>query len=336
MKFFTTALLLTLGLAIAYIHTNQKEQSFGRRLASISRQVNSMQTTWTARTYSQFEDLDLHQARLRTGFKVHGASLEAPRKLFSREALKSLPESFDAREAWPKCQTLKEIRDQTDCGSCWANAAVEAISDRICIHSGQRNQTRISATDLMACCSSCGSGCGGGSNYPAWLFWKHEGLVTGGNYGDKTTCQPYPLKPCKGKSCPATGYSTPKCTRKCIPEYPVPYEEDKHYGEDIYSLSGEDHIAAEIVKNGPVEVFMRVYEDFHVYKSGVYQHVIGNLVGEHSIKAIGYGVDQETGLKYWWIANSWGYDWGIGGFFKIIRGVNMCAIEAQAIAGVPV
>ena len=30
-----------------------------------------------------------------------------------------LPESFDAREQWPNCPTIKEIRDQGSCGSCW-------------------------------------------------------------------------------------------------------------------------------------------------------------------------------------------------------------------------
>lgn len=30
-----------------------------------------------------------------------------------------LPESFDSREQWPNCPTIKEIRDQGSCGSCW-------------------------------------------------------------------------------------------------------------------------------------------------------------------------------------------------------------------------
>lgn len=30
-----------------------------------------------------------------------------------------LPENFDAREQWPNCPTIKEIRDQGSCGSCW-------------------------------------------------------------------------------------------------------------------------------------------------------------------------------------------------------------------------
>ena len=30
-----------------------------------------------------------------------------------------LPKEFDSRVQWPNCPTLKEIRDQGSCGSCW-------------------------------------------------------------------------------------------------------------------------------------------------------------------------------------------------------------------------
>jgi cathepsin B len=46
------------------------------------------------------------------------------------------PEHFDAREAWPDCESLHEIRDQSTCGSCWAFGAAETMSDRLCIASG--------------------------------------------------------------------------------------------------------------------------------------------------------------------------------------------------------
>lgn len=34
---------------------------------------------------------------------------------------RSLPDSFDAREQWPNCPTIKEVRDQGSCGSCWVS-----------------------------------------------------------------------------------------------------------------------------------------------------------------------------------------------------------------------
>ena len=42
----------------------------------------------------------------------------------------SLPKNFDSREEWPNCPTLQEVRDQGNCGSCWAISAVETMNDR--------------------------------------------------------------------------------------------------------------------------------------------------------------------------------------------------------------
>ena len=41
-----------------------------------------------------------------------------------------IPDEFDSRVQWPNCPTIQEIRDQGNCGSCWAISAVEAMSDR--------------------------------------------------------------------------------------------------------------------------------------------------------------------------------------------------------------
>jgi len=46
----------------------------------------------------------------------------------------------------------------------------------------------------------------------------------------------------------------------------------------------------------------------------------------HAVLAVGYGNDAETGLDYWLIKNSWGTGWGADGYFKMQRGINMCAV----------
>lgn len=89
----------------------------------------------------------------------------------------------------------------------------------------------------------------------------------------------------------------------------------------------------EIYKNGPVEAAFMVYEDFVTYKSGVYHHVSGSMLGGHAIKILGWGV--ENGVKYWLVANSWNTSWGDNGYFKILRGSDECGIEDRVSAGVP-
>ena len=77
----------------------------------------------------------------------------------------------------------------------------------------------------------------------------------------------------------------------------------------------------------------KVYEDFLLYKSGVYQHTTGNFLGGHAIRIFGYGT--ENGVKFWLVANSWNENWGDKGTFKILRGTNHCGIEGSLVAGLP-
>ena len=233
---------------------------------------------------------------------------------------------------------MKDIRDQSHCGSCWAFGATEAMSDRACVDTGKN--VRISPEDLINCCHSCGMGCNGGNSYPSWLFFRNVGLVTGYLYGlNKDYCKPYSVPPCVKKDpkageviCPSVFPDTTNCVKKCNPEFTGPsYEQDKHFATDVYSVSGEKHIMAEISRHGPVQTNFDVYSDFKAYKSGVYQNLVGEVEGGHSVKIVGYGV--ENGVKYWNVANSWGTKWGINGFFKMIRGINDCNFEVEVLAG---
>ena len=315
----------------------QNSVKFGRRhretiphsYDEIAREVNEMKTTWTAKAYERnYKPL--------LGAILDGG-MELPRKTFANPNL-NLPESFDPREEYPNCESIKEVRDQSACGSCWAFGAVEAMSDRICIKSGQTDQTRVSAQNLLACCSSCGFGCDGGYPAYAWRYWKSTGIVTGGLYGDTKYCQPYFLAPCDHHidgshgACPDT-VDTPSCVKNCDDGNKGTYSEEMTKGASAYSVSGEANIMQELYENGPVEASFTVYEDFVTYSSGVYQHVSGSQLGGHAIKMIGWGV--ENGVKYWLCVNSWNDEWGDGGLFKIKRGSNECGIENSVNAGVP-
>ena len=68
-------------------------------------------------------------------------------------------------------------------------------------------------------------------------------------------------------------------------------------------MKGETQIQKEIMTNGPVQVAFSVFSDFINYKSGVYQHLTGDMLGGHAVKMIGWGM--ENGIKYWLCVNSW-------------------------------
>lgn len=299
--------------------------------------INSLNTTWKAgRNFRS--DIPIGHFRHLMGV-LRNSNYRLPTRYHADNA--QIPENFDARKQWPNCPTLREIRDQGSCGSCWAFGAVEAMSDRICIHSKGQTNFHFSAEDLVSCCVDCGDGCNGGMPGAAWDYWVEQGIVSGGAYDSDQGCQPYEIAPCEhhvnGSRPPCTeGGNTPKCVRKCEKDYDVDYKSDLHFGKKAYSISGEvKQIQAEIMKNGPVEGAFEVYSDFLQYKSGVYKHEAGSLLGGHAIKILGWGIDETTKAPYWLCANSWNTDWGDNGFFRILRGTDECGIEDDITAGLP-
>jgi len=250
----------------------------------------------------------------------------------------SIPTSFDARTAWSQCQYIGHIRDQGACGSCWAFGGVEAMTDRVCIATNGSSQPYLAAEDILSCCGwSCGEGCEGGYPSGAWSYFQSYGVVTGGDWNTNQGCYPYQVEACEhhvSGSRPPCGeiQNTPSCTQKCLSGYSKTWQQDKTLGATAYSVpQSVSAIQTEIMTYGPVEAAFTVYEDFVSYKSGVYIHTSGSVLGGHAVKIFGWGVDSST--PYWIVANSWNTDWGDNGFFNILRGVDECGIEDSIVAG---
>merc|ERR1712037_312857 len=148
-------LLVGLGLVLAGHHNHVLSEHF-------IEQINAANSTWRAGRNFLRDLMGVHPM----------AHKHLPPPKSALLGGEGLPENFDPREKWPECPTIREIRDQGGCGSCWAFGAVTAMSDRICIHSKGDQHVHVSSENLLSCCYSCGFGCNGGFPGAAWSFWS--------------------------------------------------------------------------------------------------------------------------------------------------------------------
>jgi cathepsin B len=283
-----------------------------------------------------------------------GYSMPLLEKTHWETADAAIPKSFDAREQWSGCaEVIGRVRDQSNCGSCWAFGSTEALNDRHCITTGKK-EIVLSAEDTLACCSGLkcqGSmGCNGGQPAGAWDWFTKTGVTTGKDWADVgagDSCKPYSMESCAHHVSPPEGmksctelptYKTPSCTSSCSEKnYATAYKNDKFFAKSSYSVSSkstkdkETSMQKELMEKGTVSVALSVYEDFETYSSGVYKHVTGKYLGGHAVKMIGWG--EENGTKYWLCVNSWNQYWGDNGTFKILRGSDECGIESSVVAG---
>ncbi|EYC18384.1 hypothetical protein Y032_0028g1834 [Ancylostoma ceylanicum] len=128
--------------------------------------------------------------------------------------------------------------------------------------------------------------------------------------------------------------------KACKYGYKTPYEKDKYYAKSAYILPNDEAvIRQEILANGPVQAVFNVYEDFRLYRRGIYKHTAGKKTGSHAVKIYGWGTQQIRNsthtivTPFWFIANSWNVDWGERGYFRMVRGEDNCGLESMVTAG---
>ncbi|XP_065203675.1 cathepsin B-like [Planococcus citri] len=286
---------------------------------------------WTAGRNGLPDNITLLQIKIKLGWIPEqkeisaGPALAQPSDASTNEK-DDLPKNYDCRKAYPQCTTIPSIKEQSNCGSCWAVSVAAAFSDRLCIHSNGQKNYNMSADQLLAC-DKKSDGCGGGYLKAAWQYIQNNGLITGGDYGSNEGCRPYSIPPNQRNS--PSDARTPRCgTNKCSDKFKARSSSTSKIESNEYAMRKE------IFKNGPITTGFRVCKSFTFYKSGMYKCTSTDVyVGGHAVRVIGWG--EENGIKYWLAINSWGTEWGEKGTFKFIRGTDHCGFESMAIAGLP-
>lgn len=211
-----------------------------------------------------------------------------------------LPEAFDGRKKWPKC--IHPIRTQGRCGSCWAFATTESLSDRFCIAG---RDVILAPQDMVSCDKGRGNkGCGGGYGPWALQYAEASGVLS-------EECFPYVSgkdgsePPCPKGKCPGKGAFTKYFCQKGT----------------VSIIKIKNNMKIEIMTKGPIATRMNNYEDFAQYRGGIYRHVKGKYLCGHYMKPVGWGVQGSE--HYWIIANSFGPAWGEAGYVRFLMGDSM-------------
>lgn len=211
-----------------------------------------------------------------------------------------IPDSYDARSNG----CTGSVRNQARCGSCWAFAAAETLTDNLCAIG--KKSPELSAQDLVSCDSS-DHACKGGSLLNVWSYIDSSGIVSqdcmpyesGGLPGNET------IPDCPLPGCSGSGDGTPY---KC----PVAHT----------MLDSDVAIQQAVMTVSAVETGFVVMEDFMNYESGIYSYKEGVQLGGHAVKIVGWGTQYGGPWKtkgYWIVQNSWGPSWGESGYFRIVN-----------------
>lgn len=226
-------------------------------------------------------------------------------KSFSSSA-NDAPVSID----WRSKGVVNPVRDQGQCGSCWAFATTANAESVWAISSGQLYD--LSEEFLVDCASGIGylnMGCNGGQPDSAMKYMINNGQCYESSY-------PY-----------KAGVTKTAGTCQSCSKAPV------HFSS-CYDVTPKDQISLKnAVAKQPVAIAIEAdTRYFQSYSGGILDSADCGTKLDHAVEIVGYGT--ENGMDYWNVRNSWSSSWGEEGYVRIKRtsltnDIGICGVAAE-------
>ncbi|MBN1352088.1 T9SS type A sorting domain-containing protein [candidate division KSB1 bacterium] len=224
--------------------------------------------------------------------KLCGALLDVPQnaeeKLISIPMTDSLPAKLDWRNN--NGNWVTPVRDQAQCGSCWAFSALGQVESWWKLYHGNLDSMIDLSEQFLLSCSE--GDCEGWAIHYALEFVKDNGIPT-------EKCFAYQADdeiPCSDA-----------CDNWQNQAVTIP-----GWGFITLDEPNVDQIKNALLRH-PISAGFVVYEDFMHYAGGVYEHVWGEVDAGHAIVIVGWNDAEQS----WICKNSWGSGWGENGYFRI-------------------
>jgi len=210
---------------------------------------------------------------------------------------------------------ITPVKDQGQCGSCWAFSAVEE-TESMWVLAGESQ--KIFAPQQVVSCDTVDLGCNGGDTPTAYQYIQSaHGLeqekdypYTSGSSGDNGDCTYASNKVAGGNNSGFKYASTPCTSANC-----------QEVNETALQLS---------LQVAPISLCVYA-EPWQFYTSGVMtaNDCDGNLADlDHCVQLVGLSA---TGSQpYYIVRNSWGSDWGNSGYIYLSIGENTCGVADEA------
>lgn len=254
---------------------------------------------------NQFSDLTRDEFVAQQKLKVP-ADIEARRAAGHHNVPQSTaPAAIDWREEG----AVQHVKNQGQCGSCWAFATVAALEGRTAIKSGTLPD--ISEQQFVSCSPEKYDtfGCNGGWYDGAWKYAHDQGT-----HGIDTQ-----------SSYPYTARDDACDTAKTSDDLDVAATcEGPGYTEKT-----EASVMEEVGNNGPLAIAINC-APWGSYSGGVFDDPSCTAGAMHAVTIVGYS-DSE---KYWIVKNSWGANWGDAGYILLRKDSSiqygMCGLAQYA------
>ncbi|RVE49205.1 hypothetical protein evm_006097 [Chilo suppressalis] len=209
------------------------------------------------------------------------------------------PESLD----WRKEGKVTAIKNQGQCGSCWAFGTTGTLEGAYAI----KHNTLVSLSEQQLLdCDKKNSGCCGGFMDKA-MMWL---MKNGGSMREVD----YPYKSQEGKCAhdeSKVAVNVTGCTQ--------------------YIDKTEDELKQILANVGPLAIAV-VGNTFNCYTNGIHECDTSGDEINHAVLLVGYG--EENGTPYWIVKNSWGTGWGEEGYIRLPMYKNACRLRENVFSGI--